>query len=335
MHEIEISASRLAFLALFDWAFWIAGAPLVWWLSKRMPPTTLRAFSLVHLPLSLASAVGAIALSQTIRAALEPVSRGFWPVVQARIGAELGWYVVLYWLVVCSYLALDYYAAYQVKITEAYELKLSNAELDRDLIEARLTNLRQQLHPHFLFNALHSVSALMEFSVDDARDKLVRLSALLRMSLAISQHNAHSAVNEMAWLEHYLALEEMRHAPAIRWRLSLDPAADAARVPCLITQPLVENAIKHGSRQADRQGLVVHVSMARIEDGLEICVEDNGPGWPSGEIGEGIGLKYVRRIMGLESDNGAGVTCDRSHLGGARVRLRLALVAVEETADAA
>jgi len=323
--EIPFTTVSLIFYVLFDWVFWLVGAPAVWWVSKKLPPTNVRRFLTLHLPLSLLTATAAIGLSALIRGYIDATED---PLLQfqTRMRSELGWYVVFYWLVVCSYLALDYHRELQRKLSEAYELELSNLQLGRDLAESRLANLRHQLHPHFLFNALHSVSALMDLSVVNARDKLVELSALLRMSLDISQRDSHPVRAEVDWLRHYLALEELRHQPPIRWTVSCDQATEQAMIPCLISQPLVENAIKHSKLAGGttRPDIEVQIRFQRSGDRLSLQVDDNGPGWPADPLIEGIGMQYVRRVLG---PLGAEARIERqtSPLGGAQISLELPL----------
>ena len=323
--EIPFTTLSLTFFVLFDWAFWLVGAPAVWWISKQFPPTDVARFLVLHLPLSLLAATAAIGLSALIRSQIDPQTEVPLIQFQARMRSELGWYVVFYWLVVCSYLALDYHRALHRQLAAAYELQLSNLQLGRDLAEARLANLRHQLHPHFLFNALHSVSALMELSVPTARDKLIELSNLLRMSLEISQRDHHRVAEEADWLRHYLALEELRHQPPIRWSVTHDPATEQLAIPCLISQPLVENAIKHSKRGGRRGEIEIQVSFERVNQRLQLRVDDNGPGWPDHPLREGIGLQYVRRVLQPLGER-ASLRREASPLGGARVLIDLPVV---------
>jgi len=178
---------------------------------------------------------------------------------------------------------------------EARDRALREANLETRLIEAQLKTLQQQLHPHFLFNTLHAVSALMHRDVEAANKVLVRLSDLLRMSLDSGSQKEWRLSKELEFIDKYLQIEKARFGDRLTMDFEVEPDAFDALVPALILQPLVENAIKHGIAPHTTHG---HLDIrARNVDGvLELTVSDNGPGPVTADkvrVG-GIGLTNIR-----------------------------------------
>ena len=219
-----------------------------------------------------------------------------------------------------AYFCVDYHNAYRERTLESLKLQLNNENLQRRLIESRLNTLKAQLRPHFLFNALHSVSSLMETSVPKAREMLIDLAELLRLALHISERDTHSLEEEFDWLEKYLALEAVRFDGQLLWNLSLSEPIEEFHVPCLIVQPLVENALKHGYRQSDMDksaSFTIHIDAYCDQSMIVIKVCDSGRGLGQTRWVEGYGLRYVRESIqahcshqpqiSLENQNGGGV----------------------------
>lgn len=161
--------------------------------------------------------------------------------------------------------------------------------------EAQLHVLKMELAPHFLFNALHSVSALIHSDPDAANDTLVRVSDMLRYSIETSRVQEVALRDELATLRLYTGIEELRFADRLRLTWDIDPEALDAAVPHMLLQPLVENAIKHGVEVRSTTGRVA-VAAARDRDTLRISIEDDGPGvkHPSPRRGTGVGIANTR-----------------------------------------
>ena len=195
--------------------------------------------------------------------------------------------VLIYWAVISVAHALDYYGKFQERERRA-------AELERRLTEARLHALQMQLNPHFLFNTLHAISALMHQDVEAADRMIVRLSELLRAALEGTTAAEVPLRQELAFLERYLDIERTRFGDRLTVQMHIDPETLAARVPNLILQPIVENAIQHGIEPHARPGrLELHAR--RQADELELQVRDNGAGLPAGDgINENVGLSNTR-----------------------------------------
>ena len=171
--------------------------------------------------------------------------------------------------------------------------------LERSFSEARLNALRMQLDPHFLFNALNTISAQVEREPRLARQMIEHLGDLLRLSLENKDKHEVPLMEEMDFLEHYLAIQRIRFGDRLRFETNLAPEVKYALVPCLVVQPLMENAIRHGISSRSTGGTVV-VSAQPVEEQLEIRVSDDGVGLPPGwtlESGAGLGLSVTRERL--------------------------------------
>src|SRR5215813_12157194 len=196
--------------------------------------------------------------------------------------------LLIYWLVIGIDQATAYYRKYR-------ERELQALSLETRLIEAQLDALRMQLHPHFLFNTLNSVSVLMRRDVDAADRMLLQLSSLLRGALARNVAHEIKLGQELEILERYLEIEQIRFQDRLTVRTHIDPSALDALVPQLFFQPLVENAIRHGI--ADREaGGEIDIRAERQNGMVYLQVRDNGPGLniSNGNFIEGVGLSNTR-----------------------------------------
>src|SRR5215472_965906 len=155
--------------------------------------------------------------------------------------------------------------------------QLREAELESHLAAARLTALRMQLNPHFLFNTLNSIASLVHEKPQAADDMIGYLSELLRLSLKAPDRQEVTLREELQFLDLYLQIELIRFGNRLQMEKEIQPAALEARVPILILQPLVENAVKHGTE--GRLGRsVICIAVQRAGDILQLKVSDNGPG---------------------------------------------------------
>jgi two-component system, LytTR family, sensor kinase len=207
--------------------------------------------------------------------------------------------LLMYWLVVLGHLGWDYYQRLR-------ERDVQTAELQRELVEAKLDALRMQLNPHFLFNTLHAVSALIHEDPEAADRVVARLSELLRLSLDQSKPQEVPLHEELAFLDRYLEIEQTRFADRLKVQKQVSPDVERALVPYLILQPLVENAIRHGIEPREDQGNVI-IGARRSNGMLELRVTDNGAGLanqPAASAREGIGLSNTRsRLRHLYGEN--------------------------------
>ena len=171
---------------------------------------------------------------------------------------------------------------------------IAAATYARQLAEARLHVLSAQLQPHFLFNTLHAVSALIWEDQARADRLLARLSDLLRLTLRSGNRVETTLEEELALLDRYVEIQETRYGDRLRIRIEAEPAARQAMVPHLILQPLVENAIRHGITRRTAPGRVDVVARAGAGR-LHLTVRDDGVGLPSNRpLREGVGLGVTR-----------------------------------------
>jgi signal transduction histidine kinase len=206
---------------------------------------------------------------------------------QLRTGFHLQDFLV-YLAVFGAGLALNYYRKYQERQQQA-------ARLEKQLAEARLEALRMQIHPHFLFNTLHTISSFVDYDPPAARRMVARLSDLLRRALERADRSEVPLREELLFADDYLAIMQIRMEGRLSVEKDIAPGAEDALVPNLVLQPLVENAVKHGVSENAGPGCV-RIEAWREGEQLHLRVADDGPGLPtSGEpLAEGIGLENTR-----------------------------------------
>ena len=224
-----------------------------------------------------------------------------------------------YWAVVGIFYGSHYYI-------ESKERAVAAAQLEGMLTAARLDALRSQLNPHFLFNALNTISVLaMKGEQTAVVDMLERVSELLRFSLDDTRPQEISLADELAFLNGYLDIQEIRFADRLTIRREIAADTLAAAVPSMILQPIVENAIKHGvSEQCGAGYIAIHAS--RDNGTLRLRVSDSGPGFqPASPVhrSKGIGLANtearLRQLYGADQ----GIEYGRSTDGGATVTISI------------
>jgi len=210
---------------------------------------------------------------------------------------EMFWSMLVYGLIVGVWEVYHYQQRYV-----AAELRMER--LERNFSEARLNSLRMQLDPHFLFNALNTISAQVEREPRLARKMLEHLGDLLRLSLSSQGRAVIALAEELAFLDHYLAIQKIRFGDSLRVQMDISADVNQALVPSMFLQPLVENAIRHGLSPRSGGGTIV-ISAERAQDKLHISVHDDGVGLPTSwslQNQEGLGLSITReRIAGLHA----------------------------------
>jgi LytS/YehU family sensor histidine kinase len=188
--------------------------------------------------------------------------------------------------------ATSYYRRFQ-------ERQFRAAQLEWQLAKARLQTLKSQLQPHFLFNTLHSISALMLTDVAAADRMITFLSDLLRMSLENDGTQLTTLEREIDFLNIYVAIEMTRFEDRLRVILEISPECLDAQVPHLLLQPLVENAVRHGISKRSSDG-EIRVIANRKGHNLDIWIRDNGPGLADASAQQsknGVGLSVTRERL--------------------------------------
>jgi LytS/YehU family sensor histidine kinase len=201
------------------------------------------------------------------------------------------------------------------------ERDLRTSQLEAELAHAQLDALRVRLQPHFLFNTLNSISALMREDVEAADVMLTRLAGLLRVTLDRSDAQESRLEDEMALVNEYIEIQRVRFADRLTVRLDVAPDTLALAVPTLVLQPLVENACRHGV-SVKPGAATIAIRSSRQGDRLAIDVEDDGPG-PPPIVPAGLGLDATRARLSQLYGSKASLTLARATSGGAIARLLL------------
>lgn len=239
--------------------------------------------------------------------------------------SALHWHGMLYWLVLGTGLALNYSDRVREREAAAARLRVDAARLEAEFARARLHALRMQMQPHFLFNTLNALSELIHADPARAADVAAQLSGLLRLTLAADARTVPLR-DELALLDRYLALQRTRFGDRLEITMEIGADLGEIRVPGMVLQPLVENALQHGTVCC---GGVQRVSVtAWREDGaLVLEVRDNGPGpRPTGRsLRRGVALANIRaRLAHLYGPDAARLDLTSASDGpGALARVRL------------
>ena len=195
-----------------------------------------------------------------------------------------------------------------------YQNWLRSRDVEQQLAAARLENLSRQLQPHFLFNALNAVSGVMYEDVARADEMLARISDFLRATLRLPESPLIAVSSELDFTRRYLDVMQARLENRLHFAISCDPQAETARVPALILQPLVENAVEHG-QEADSGKLDIDISIQKSDGWIRITIRDHGPG-PTRSSG-GHGLENTRQRLATAYKGEAHLRLEPHPLGGA------------------
>jgi two-component system, LytTR family, sensor kinase len=228
------------------------------------------------------------------------------------------------------------YSFYQrLRIAQAQQL--AAAELQTQLAQAQLENLRLQLQPHFLFNTLNTISSVMYEDVHAADVMITQLSDMLRLTLRASRTHEIPLAEELEITRLYLDLMQKRYENKLRVNYSVDPSLNKSLVPQLILQPLLENSLRHGMKPGNG-AMDLCIEAHRENGSLILRVSDTGCGLgetdPSGVLGRGLGLSNIRdRLAHLYGDHQQFSISNRAS-GGTEVTLRVPLRDSEQVSQA-
>jgi two-component sensor histidine kinase len=304
---------------------WAAFTPLIFWLSSRVGlERSSRWFGRVLLLLGIGLIVSLVVYALIDFARFEifeiapPRRRGGPPLWIPFEG--LGRYrfvnqFLVYLAILVAGFAREYFLRDQIKAREAVELQARAATLQAQLAEARMAALRMQLNPHFLFNTLHAVSALVERNPAGVRKMIARLSELLRRTIDSRADDEVPLRDELAFLQRYIEIMEIRFQDRLRVDQTIAAGTLEALVPNFVLQPLVENALEHGAARAMGEA---RIEIAARRDGsrLVMTVRDNGPG-PGVTDGRGVGLANTRARLAELYGDAASLTLTSAAGGGA------------------
>lgn len=291
----SVSWRRAAGFGVSFWAPWLVFLPAVMWFSFRFPIERRRLVRNVGLHLMACLVV--VGASRAGFRAVEhflPRALRLMPLGPPGFGAALD--VLVYWSLVGGCQAITNFRSSQERERRA-------AELEARLATAQLQALRMQMNPHFLFNTLNSIAALVYVNPRAADEMLGDLSALLRRSLDSMEEQEIPLGRELEFVGAYLGIEQKRFGERLTVEQSVPEELRKALVPALILQPLVENAIRHGIEPRRGPGRIA-IEAKREGEQLHLTVRDHGRGLASDEPNKaartGIGLANTQaRLRGL------------------------------------
>jgi signal transduction histidine kinase len=282
-------------LLVLNFVYWYVPAllaPVIMTLAMRVPFDRSRWHVAVgvHVAGALAYSIVHTAAMIATRMLLMPrPARGWWHSAQIEYLTQLDWIFMTYLFLIGLAHALAYRRESDARALDA-------AHLETRLVEAQLQALQRQLHPHFLFNTLNTISGLMRTDVTGADRMMDRLGDLLRMTLHSSGVQEVPLSEELEMLQTYLDIEQTRFGDRLSVTLAIDPETLGAQVPNLFLQPLVENAIRHGIAPHTRPGRIT-IEASREGPQLQLRVRDSGDGLPTDRLtllNQGVGLANTR-----------------------------------------
>ena len=311
-------AGPIALVYIESW-IWAAFTPFIFWLSSRFSLEgsrwVWRAPLLIAIGLGVSVVVFALLGFVRVEIFEVPTRRAISAFTPLR---DIGRFrfinqLLMYLALLAAGYAREYFRRDQERQREA-------AMLHAQLADARLDALRMQINPHFLFNTLHAIAALVERDPAGVRRMIARLSELLRYT--VESHGADEVTlrDELSFLRRYIEIMEIRFQGRLRVDTSVPDALLDALVPNLILQPIVENALEHGVSQINGEGQI-DISAARDGEELVLTVRDNGAGVSDAQAG--VGLTNTReRLAQLYGDAGE-VRLASANGGGTLARISL------------
>jgi two-component system LytT family sensor kinase len=222
------------------------------------------------------------------------VPRNFGATFRAVLPIDLHLNVIIYWAIVGTQHGVSYYRKFVEREGLSAQLELRATQLESQLTQAKLTALKMQLHPHFLFNTLNAIVVLVRHHrIEEAHEMLTNLSELLRQTLAGWETQEIPLRREVELINLYLDIQRVRFQDRLTVEMNFSAATLNALVPSLLLQPLVENAVRYGISKSSAPATIALKSCLR-NSFLEIQVCDDGPGVSGGGFGNGVGLSNTR-----------------------------------------
>lgn len=318
---------------LFDWYARGSVTPLALWLTRRARPGShswMRVVGVHAVGIALftvASACVYVYLARALalvlsldKATTALVSKGIANVIVITGPFD----AIIYAGIVAAAYAFDYSRRYRMR-------ELQASQLETQLAQAQLQALKTQLQPHFLFNALNAISALVQKDPDAADRMIARLGDLLRQTLQMNGTQEVPLREELGLVEKYIDIQRTRFRERLQVIYSVAPETLDVPVPNLILQPLVENAIRHGI-SGRASGGVLKIRAARAGEELSIEVADDGCGFPAladAGMPEGVGLSNTRARLSRLYGGADRLSLSNGEEGGAVVRMSIPIRALE------
>lgn len=275
------------------WTSWALFTPLILALKRRFPvERPLRRGIPIHLVAGVAVAAAHVLIGAGAAWLFDPFSARRMPLRHTFSMSMIGSlppHLLVYGAILSAAYGFDYFA-------RSRERELRASQLEAQLSESRLAALTLQLQPHFLFNTLHSIAGLVRLQKNpEAVGMIAGLSEMLRYTL--EQRNPEVPLEEeLGMLRRYLEIQKVRFGSRLETRFSIADETRGARVPTLLLQPLVENALRHGIEKNSGLGTLEIVSR-RDGDRLHLEVRDTGPGLSAAKPANGVGLAVTRERL--------------------------------------
>ena len=325
---------------LWDWYSLALAVPVVFWVVRRFPIERRRwlkhaaiQFAIGALFVPLYSAHAAVYF-QFYYAAW--ARRTLWNRFTQNIDGFFTYYTIVYAAMLCFGHALNYYRKLRERERETMELNLRMSQLETKLTRARFSALKMQLHPHFLFNTLNTISALVRQDDKKAAVRMIAgLSDLLRRTLDEAEIEEVPLSQEIDFIAAYLNIERLRFEDRLKVELSVDSRARDCLIPYFLVLPLVENSIQHGVAKRSSASLVR--VRAWCDDMLNVEIVDDGPGLPENGARSqyrGIGLGNTRERLRQQFGADHSMVLENRPEGGARVLIRIPICMGEVRAEA-
>lgn len=307
---------------------WLALTPLIFWFRRKFRFSCWIWTLLVHLLLCLLTVTIYLWVTSAFMVPFVFGKYDFAAIYEdfsKRVYQVGHFQMIVYWAIFGVGFSLDYYKKYREREFEASRLLLRSTKLEAQLAKAQLDSLKMQLHPHFLFNTLHAISALIEDNPKRARRMIARLGELLRSTLDIAEQQTITLEKEIALTKLYLEIEQERFGDMLQVKIDVSPEELECSVPSLILQPLIENAIKHGITDEEKAA-VIEIKVLRRNNRIDIFVTDNGPGFSENQtikLENGIGLSNTKARLEQLYGKDHGFSASNSEKGGARIEISI------------
>lgn len=316
-------APRFVAVGMFASILWMFATPPVFWMTSRFSVERERRAAIIsfYLLVAFALAFTVDALGGFVRREFVPPppgrpprERSFWGLTRARLVNDYTTALAI----IAAGVARDYFARYQRRLEESTRLRAQ-------LVEARLSALQSQLNPHFLFNTLNAISALVDLDPKGVRRMIARLGELLRATLEPSSDPEIALSRELEMLDRYLEILRIRFQGRLETSVNTSPTIGEALVPPMILQPLVENSMKYAVSRTTGESRV-DIGAERQGESLVLMVRDTGAeGATDAEPVQsfGIGLKNVRSRLDQIYGDQYSLTTERNDAGGFTATIRI------------
>ncbi len=331
-YQASPSLQSLLFWDLAYWPTWAALAPLIFLIARRFPLGRNKWFPnliiniLAGLLILIPQRMIYLSLAWLLQTAIgEKIS--LLSLYNDFLFYNLPTGFMSYGVILLASHLINYYRRYKEEELRASRLKAELAETQLQMTQAQLQTLKMQLQPHFLFNALNSVSALLDENPKAADEMLARLGDFLRLTLDNSGTQSVTLKEELEFLRRYLEIEQARFQDQLQVEYDIEQQTLDAEVPNLILQPIIENAIKHGIGQSFEQGQILVIAK-REDKKLCLQIKDNGAGLQNNSNGNKAGFGITNTQARLKSSFGSDYCFELRGLsdGGTLVILKIPFI---------